>query len=357
MLDSSGNTRWQFDVRGRTTQETRYVSGTGGGTFVTQWGYDAADRPAWQKYLGGSAGQIGEQVNSAYTAQGLLDTVSGAATYVGDTQYNVRGQVTERRLGGPDGVVRQLYAYTQVANFRLVGLRAGTATTYDNRQKLTYTYDQNGNLLTSSDAAAYDGDATPATQDQTFIYDPLDRLQSAQTTGGGGTFYGDYAPQPYAYSSAGNLTHFNSATQNLYYEDAAHKHALTHIGGTAPENKKYRYDYNGNATRRIAGSQDITLAYDAENRLTGMSGGVTSSYVCDGDGTRVKETISGVTRVFVGAYYEVDNGRRQEVLLRRVDPCGGEQRHVVLPAQRSPRLDRHHTRSERQPGQAQPQQP
>ncbi|MBK7201760.1 RHS repeat-associated core domain-containing protein [Candidatus Amarolinea dominans] len=39
-----------------------------------------------------------------------------------------------------------------------------------------------------------------------------------------------------------------------------------------------------------------------------MSGGVTSSYVYDGDGNRVKETISGVTRVFVGNTYEVDNG-------------------------------------------------
>ena len=45
-----------------------------------------------------------------------------------------------------------------------------------------------------------------------------------------------------------------------------------------------------------------------ENRLTGMSGGGTSSYVYDADGNRVKETISGVTRVFVGNTYEVDNG-------------------------------------------------
>ena len=60
--------------------------------------------------------------------------------------------------------------------------------------------------------------------------------------------------------------------------------------------------------QRINGSQDITLSYDAENRLTGMSGGVTSSYVYDADGKRVKETIAGVTRVFVGNYYELDNG-------------------------------------------------
>ncbi|MBK9095277.1 MAG: hypothetical protein IPM84_21465 [Anaerolineae bacterium] len=41
---------------------------------------------------------------------------------------------------------------------------------------------------------------------------------------------------------------------------------------------------------------DVTLTYDAENRLTAMSGGVTASYVYDGDGNRVKETISGVRR-------------------------------------------------------------
>jgi len=53
---------------------------------------------------------------------------------------------------------------------------------------------------------------------------------------------------------------------------------------------------------------DTCSASSAENRLTAMSGGVTSSYVYDGDGNRVKETISGATRAFVGAYYEVDNG-------------------------------------------------
>lgn len=50
------------------------------------------------------------------------------------------------------------------------------------------------------------------------------------------------------------------------------------------------------------------LAYDNENRLTGMTGGVTSSYVYDGDGVRVKETVAGVTRVFIGNYYEVAAG-------------------------------------------------
>ena len=46
-----------------------------------------------------------------------------------------------------------------------------------------------------------------------------------------------------------------------------------------------------------------TSTYDAENRLTAMTGGITASYVYDGDGNRVKETIAGVTRVFVCLLY------------------------------------------------------
>ena len=33
-------TSWVYDARGRLVQESKYVNGTGGGTFVTQWGYD-----------------------------------------------------------------------------------------------------------------------------------------------------------------------------------------------------------------------------------------------------------------------------------------------------------------------------
>ena len=212
----------------------------------------------------------------------------------------MRGQVTERRLGSPTGVLRQRYAYTAAENFRLVSLQAGNASPYANLQNISYGYDDVGNVLTITDAAAYDGDATPATQTQTFTYDPLHRLSTAQASGS--TPYGGYAQRSYGYNNAGNVISFEGAT--FTYENTAHKHAVTHIGGV----QKYWYDPNGNATRRINGSQDITLAYDAENRLTGLTSGVTASHVYDGDGKRVKETISGVMRIFIGNYYEVDSG-------------------------------------------------
>ncbi len=68
------------------------------------------------------------------------------------------------------------------------------------------------------------------------------------------------------------------------------------------------YDATGNATRRIHGGQDITLTYDHENRLTGISGSATASYVYDGDGKLVKKTIGGTTTALVGNYYELTGG-------------------------------------------------
>ncbi len=182
-------------------------------------------------------------------------------------------------------------ASTAAENFRLVNLKAGTSPTYDNGQKLTYTHDDNGNILTNTDAAA-----TGGSQTQTFTYAPLARLQTAQATGGTG--YGDYTQRTYAYSPAGNSDSWSGTA--FTYQDTAHKHALTHIGGV----QKYWYDANGNATRRISASQDITLTYDPENRLTDLTGGVTSSYGYDGDGNRVRELDDGVVRVFVGNLYE-----------------------------------------------------
>jgi YD repeat-containing protein len=63
-------------------------------------------------------------------------------------------------------------------------------------------------------------------------------------------------------------------------------------------------DANGNMTRRVVGGQTYNLSYDAENRLVGVSGAATATFVYDGDGKRVKATIGGTTTVYIGNYYE-----------------------------------------------------
>jgi RHS repeat-associated protein len=64
------------------------------------------------------------------------------------------------------------------------------------------------------------------------------------------------------------------------------------------------YDGNGNLTSRVVNGAAYLLAYDAESRLVSVIGGVTASFVYDGDGNRVKGTISGVITTYIANYFE-----------------------------------------------------
>jgi len=288
MADPSGSTGWVFDARGRTSSESKTINNPGGGTFVTSWTYDPADRVRQMTY------PDGEAVRYNYNAQGLIDIVNGYAGTVQlltQAQYNAFGQPTLRDLGsGP--VLRQQYSYDP-NSFRLATLKAGNAGPgYTNYQNLSYTYDNKGNVLTIADSATI----ITGTQTQRYGYDPVDRVITATVSGGTG---GTYPQTSYTYSATGSITSFQGSA--LAYNDTAHKHGVTHVGGV----QKYWYDANGNVTKRISGTQTITMAYDFENRLTNIGQGVAYTYTYDGDGKLVKMDIAGTKTALVGSYYEV----------------------------------------------------
>ena len=79
MTDGSGSTAWKYDARGRVSEETKTV--TGSGTFMTQWGYNSADLVAWMKYPADNLGNVGEQLFYAYHAQGWLNTAINYSGY------------------------------------------------------------------------------------------------------------------------------------------------------------------------------------------------------------------------------------------------------------------------------------
>ena len=72
---------------------------------------------------------------------------------------------------------------------------------------------------------------------------------------------------------------------NYTYDVGNHDHAVTQMGSDS-----FTYDANGNQITRSVGGSSYTLSYDAENRLVGVNGGATTTYVYDGDGNRVKST-------------------------------------------------------------------
>jgi YD repeat-containing protein len=283
MQDSSEVITWTYDRRGQTLQETKFVSPTASstlsGTFVTQWGYNSADLVTYMKYPVGNTGQVGEGVSYTYTAQmGLSQVTSGAFVYA-QNSYDEAGRMVSRALGG--GTVTSNYSYNpwdQQGGGRLGSL----VSTYKNTspQNLSYTYDQDGNITQIVDAEA--------NETLNYAYDLANRL-----TGVSGAY-----SEAYNYNAtSGNLA--NKAGVSYTY-DTSHPHAVKSLNSV----QKYWYDANGNQTKRITTSGTYTLTYNAENQMTGVTGGTTAAFLYDGDGNRVKATVSGTTTVYIGNYFE-----------------------------------------------------
>ncbi len=301
LIDASGSAKWLYDSRGRVISETKTV--TGSGTFLTKWSYDAMDRVATMTYPGGNTGTAGEVVTNVYSNSALLDRVYGTSIYVNDTAYDAAGRIDFQQLGisGSTYAVGLDYVYNPwtTSGGRLQQIKAGPPGTPTNLLNLSYSYDPAGNVLSIADANA------SGTQTQSFTYDSLDRLITAAASGGTG---GTYGTQTYTLDSVGRI---NATTALGYYTYnalptgcSAGSYARRHLAVTNAGSYSYGYDCNGNVTTRTVGSSVYVLSYDPENRLTGVSGAATANMLYDGDGSRVRATIGGLTTTYLSNYYE-----------------------------------------------------
>jgi RHS repeat-associated protein len=300
---SSGSASWTYDARGRMASERKTI--TDSGTFLTQWTYNSADLPVTMIYPGNNTGGAGETVTTTYLPQGLVNTVIGTETYVAGTKYDAAGRPLERVYKNSSW--KTTWTYYGWADAQ--GGRLQTLATTNDLQNLTYTYDLNGNITQIVDATTRNN---PNHQTQTFGYDALNRLTSAQRSGGDGN--GTYALENYTYdANTGNLatkagTSYAYGTQSGDCPEGAlsKPHAVVTAGTNT-----YCYDQNGNMRKRTfpgTPTKTYVLTYDAENRLTGVSGDATAAFAYDGDGRRVRGTVNGTPIAYLGSYAEYTPG-------------------------------------------------
>jgi RHS repeat-associated protein len=312
MQDNSGITTWTYDRRGQTLQETKFVSPTASstlsGTFVTEWRYNSVGLVSSMKYPGGSAGQVGEVVSYTYNAQMSLNSLfspTNSYYFLQKTAYDASGRVDYRYLGAANSsnnpVLVNNYSYYgwDTQGGRLRYLQSGVYTSTTNLQNFAYIYDDVGNINSIVDYNA------GGTQTQAFTYDAANRLHTSQASGGAG---GTYSLSTYGYSSStGNLTFGEThLTYNAQVSCTAGNRTLPHaasIAYTSSYTYTYSYDCNGNMIARNV-DNPYSLAYDAENRLTGVTGSTNAAFLYDGDGNRVKGTVGSTTTIYIGNYFE-----------------------------------------------------
>ncbi|MCC6132476.1 MAG: RHS repeat protein, partial [Acidobacteria bacterium] len=226
----------------------------------------------------------------------------------------------------PDGSLKTITWSPIPGNFTYVYNPNGqySEVTFPNGQKRTYTYDDQGRLTILANtfnsnplatfAYGYDvdqqtGQATMLGQRVTvtetlphqglvnalmkFGYDPQYQLSRAEypvSTPFNGEIHS------WSYDAIGNrLTNtVNTTTQNYTYlkngQNPLNGQKLANDGSNA-----YTYDFNGNTLTRTGHG----FAYDAENRLTSITGNETASYTYDYQGRRISKTVGAVTTTYL----------------------------------------------------------
>jgi RHS repeat-associated protein len=202
-----------------------------------------------------------------YDNIGNLQQVPGFATYSG---YNALGQVGSVTYDNGIATTYSYYSPTDHPGWlnRLKSIKTGPSYSLQN---LTYTYYNNGNIYTITDA-------NDANRSQTFTYDHLDRLTQAQSS--------VYGTITYSYDQIGNMT-YNSQVGNYYY-NASRPHAVYQAGSST-----YGYDNNGNMTS----APGKTLTYNYDNMPSSING---LTFVYDYSGHRVKKN----STIYIGKLYE-----------------------------------------------------
>jgi RHS repeat-associated protein len=276
LIDQAGSASYTYDLMGRIHTESRTISGQ---SKNLSYGYDLS----------------GFLTSITYPSQATVNYTPDAAGHVVsaiDLGSNI--QYVTGASYGPDGAITGFISGSNASfagitntfsyNKRLQPVTMSAASPAQTVFSIGYDFHLgNGNNGNVWNLYNY----KDRNRDQTFSYDALNRLTSAQNAGTDCNQKvlenkTEYWGNSYSYDAWGNLlnkTVTKCGAENLAV--TADVHNWIHATGT-PD---YQYDAAGNMTFN-ATAPTQTYTYDQENRLTGAAG---YTYTYDADGNRVKK--------------------------------------------------------------------
>lgn len=263
MSDGSGQTAWSYNNAGHVLTEKRTIAGV---TKSLSYTYNLDGSMASLQYPSGRT--------ITYTYSNAMQPLSAADSANSINYALVAGYAPHGALGSvifgyvPGGVFAGI-TRTLTYNNRLQLATIQSTSPNGTVQNLSYQYGTSNNGSITSITNNLNTGRT-----QTFTYDYLNRVATAQTQGSTGpTCWG----QSFGYDRYANLT---SATVT---KCSAPTLSLTVNTNNRITNTGFTYDSDGNLTSDGA----LNYSWDAENRLTAAAGVV---FVYDGDGRRVKNS-------------------------------------------------------------------
>jgi RHS repeat-associated protein len=288
LTDQAGTASYGYDILGRLTTEMRTLTGANNGAISKTVSYEYNLDGSLYKLHYPSGAVVTYTPDSAGRTLSAVDSGSGI-NYVTGATYGPDSALTGFVSGnsGTFAGITNNFAY----NKRLQPLTMSATAPSQTVFSIGYDFHAgNGTAGTGTDNGNVYGitnykDTTHG-RDQTFTYDALNRLISAQNAGtncatmvlGNKT---EYWGNSYGYDAWGNLLQKTITKCGAeHFSVTADSHNWLHASGT-----DYQYDAAGNMTYDATAS--LSYTFDQENRLTGAAG---YSYTYDGDGNRIRKS-------------------------------------------------------------------
>jgi len=283
VTEGFGTTGYSYDSLGHMTGMTRTINGQ---SYTTSYTYDLAGEVMTETYPSGRIVRMIRDDAARITgieAKGPGET--DFAPLLSNITYAAFGPMTG--AGFADGHSLDI-AYDTA--YRAKSLRR---TTLDSSlMDINFEHDASGNIL-----AMYDN--VRPERSQSFAYDPLSRLTTAENMGAGGYGTIGYDYNPGGDRTARNYTPIDGTQETALYNYEAGTARLTDITQAGSTLRLFGYDDSGSVISDTRSDQTITEVFDygmnARGRLTTVSrdGAELARYTYDMSEQRIVKAVAG----------------------------------------------------------------